>query len=544
MSGNLFAHNLCKSMKIVRILVLISILFLSFNRCQKNTLVEDGAQPVEDLSIDQAKAFVEMQKPDQFTLKSGSTLKQKINIRADWSKAKRSNNNLVSVVETQIEAQGLIGFITKDAQEDCKEQGNVANKWSMSRLVVLKEKKTGETYSFIMSIAADSEYAHKKNFNYLSNTYLKRDDDFSGSILFHSITGEFVNGWIYCDGQITHSITDPDNADLSIQLKVATDRAVYVYYQYCTDHYSVGSVDGNEEPRHFTHSSCTGEWIYVGSYSTSSSGDIDNIYGGTTGGYSPSPPATPPCDCANTCEICGKCMDNVIMKSASLPNSGGTNTASGCEICPGHPVPVPIVDANSLKKNIKADCIYNKLLQGGILSNFISRYFGLTEPYHSFLGELNLTWTLGSSTETLPVGVPRNGVYNSVEIRLDETAINSNSATNVALSMLHEALHAKLIAEYYDSAGTTDFKRLYASYKGWGLGNLDSQQEMEMLTGYSEEMAKALFAFDQAQGINHPLTFYMEAIKYTFAEEIGLSKYLAGQDEYSILYYSNINCNE
>lgn len=32
------------------------------------------------------------------------------------------------------------------------------------------------------------------------------------------------------------------------------------------------------------------------------------------------------------------------------------------------------------------------LMHGGVLQDFISRYFGPSEPNHSFLGELNLTW--------------------------------------------------------------------------------------------------------------------------------------------------------
>jgi len=89
---------------------------------------------------------------------------------------------------------------------------------------------------------------------------------------------------------------------------------------------------------------------------------------------------------------------------------------------------------------------------------------------------------------------------------------------------------------------TTDFDSLYQYYQGWELGNIDSNQEMEMMTSYADQMAQALKSFDENQGISHPINFYIEALKYTFSEEMGVNLYLEGQDEYSILYYSKKTC--
>jgi len=201
-----------------------------------------------------------------------------------------------------------------------------------------------------------------------------------------------------------------------------------------------------------------------------------------------------------------------------------------------------IVDVTDLQRNEKASCIYGRLINENILPSFINRFFAPTNPIHSFLGELNLTWTIGTTTETIPIDSPVNNSYYSVEIRLSENMINSFSSTNIALTMLHEALHAKLIAEFYDETGTTDFKLLYYYYEGWGFGNIDQNQEMEMITTYAEQMAKALKDFDESQGIVHTLDFYIEALKYTFSEELGLNVYMAGQEQYSVLYYSTKTC--
>ncbi len=180
----------------------------------------------------------------------------------------------------------------------------------------------------------------------------------------------------------------------------------------------------------------------------------------------------------------------------------------------------PVVDATELKNNPKANCIYQNLINGSIMNNLISRYNAPSEPEHAFLGELNLVWKLGDRTETIPIGKEENDSYYSVEIILDESKLNDMSATNVALSMLHEALHAKLIAMVYDERGTTDFKALYAYYKGWGKGNIDETQELQMMQEYSDKMAVALQEFDRKQGIYHDLELYKKALRYDFMYEI------------------------
>jgi hypothetical protein len=72
-----------------------------------------------------------------------------------------------------------------------------------------------------MSVVGDKHYLEGKRFKMSDNTYLKRDKDLSGLVLFHDLSGAFVNGWMYCDGQITNSITKPIDVDLTIDLKSA-----------------------------------------------------------------------------------------------------------------------------------------------------------------------------------------------------------------------------------------------------------------------------------------------------------------------------------
>ncbi len=509
-------------------ILIVALVIISIS-CEKDELLRIPEE--EGLTVEQAVHFVELQKVNQFTLKSGGQQMQSINIMVDWDKAKCSSNKNVWVVETLIKGEGRFGFATAENMRAWKSTGNRAFISSMSRLVVTKEKKSGEIHSFIMSIAGEKQYIEMKNFRLWDNTYLKRDKELSGYVFFHTLSGQFVNGWIYCDGKITNTVIDASNLDLTLQLKSTAEMAIYEWVEYCTDYYTIGWVDGEVVSFRQTGSSCSVVLEYAGSYSSGGSEDS----GG--GGYLPSSDETT-CDC-DICPVCGGCIQGVTLKRLPLPGSGETSPTSGdCPVCHC----LPIVDTSDLTKNPKALCVYEHLMHGGVLQDFISRYFGPSEPNHSFLGELNLTWVLGNSTETTPIGVAGNGRY-SVVISLNETSINNYSTTNLAISMLHEALHAKLIAEFYDDIGSTDFQKLYKYYQGWDLGDIDKIQERQMFQDYLDELASALQSFDRDQNIIRPLDFYLEALKYDFSVQLGMDIYQQGYEEFLALLYDKTICH-
>ena len=113
--------------------------------------------------------------------------------------------------------------------------------------------------------------------------------------------------------------------------------------------------------------------------------------------------------------------------------------------------------------------------------------------------------------------------------------------------MLHEALHAKLIAEVYDEVHSTDFWTLYRFYGGWGLNGLDAQQELEMLQFYSERMAQALQKIDLSLGITHSLDFYKDGIKFDLTYQLNsdghlIDLYEEGRAEYEAIFESTKIC--
>lgn len=484
------------------------------------------------MSVAEAKSWFETTQQSLITLKSAKTVNGKeVTLKPNWVHAFKSKNSKYEVVETELLSQGGFGFATKesfDVYNNAKRQEYLT---SLSRLVVVKNKETKNRVSFIMTIVGDKNFLEKKKFK-INDTYLKRDNELSGYVLYHNLNGDFVNGWNYKEGKIKGkiSISDASLPALSLKNFLKDEAIIYEWFEVTvTSYFSSGGNIGTSSYSYVYA-------VAVGVISYGSNGDG----GGSdeAGGYNPASLAPVPCYCTNTCPVCGGCRDN--LKSANIGE---------CMPCTCPSVPLPVV-LDKLKTNPKAECIYQKLSNGSILQDFITRYFGPTEPNHSFLGELNLTWTLGSVMggygEIIPIGVQSNNQPYSVEIKLDEVQLNGVSNTRVALTMLHEALHARLIADFYDDVRSTDFTTLFAYYKGWGYngGGLDINQETTMLNFYSDEMATALQTFDQAQGIDHPLSFYTDAVKYSLGYNIfNKVVYPQGEEAYNTLLESTKSCN-
>ncbi|WP_419033823.1 hypothetical protein, partial [Dysgonomonas gadei] len=77
------------------------------------------------------------------------------------------------------------------------------------KLVVLRNKETGETYNFIMAVIPELDYMLRKGDGLDKSTYLSTDSDLDGYILFYTLDGQLINGRVYERGKVTGSINSP-----------------------------------------------------------------------------------------------------------------------------------------------------------------------------------------------------------------------------------------------------------------------------------------------------------------------------------------------
>ncbi len=166
-------------------------LALALIACEQELFESTGQSSMD---VEEAMAWFEGQQPEFLMLKSGNLESKAQKIKPNWKSAIKSKNKKVEIVETQILSTGGFGFATHEAYKEWKATENPGYLTSLTRLVVLKYKKTGEMVSFLMSLVGDKKYLEKENFKMKKNTYLKKEKDFNGLVLFHSLEGKFVNG--------------------------------------------------------------------------------------------------------------------------------------------------------------------------------------------------------------------------------------------------------------------------------------------------------------------------------------------------------------
>ncbi|SBW02060.1 hypothetical protein [uncultured Dysgonomonas sp.] len=74
------------------------------------------------------------------------------------------------------------------------------------KLVVLRNKETGETFSFIMAVVPELDYMLRKGDELDKATYLSPNSDLDGYVFFYTLDGELINGWLYKGGKVTGGI--------------------------------------------------------------------------------------------------------------------------------------------------------------------------------------------------------------------------------------------------------------------------------------------------------------------------------------------------
>jgi len=178
-------------------------IFIVGYACERELSESSENEKEKAQAIDQAKAWYEANRGsnNDVTLRSGNG--NKLTLRPKWSLSSSGQNATYDVVETAITADHVFCFMDEARKEKYKETQDERYLLSKTTLVIRKNKETGETEGFLMTLIPDLSYLESTYFEpFKKNNYLKRDKKFSGHVFYHDMEGRFVNGWRYEGGKV------------------------------------------------------------------------------------------------------------------------------------------------------------------------------------------------------------------------------------------------------------------------------------------------------------------------------------------------------
>lgn len=144
-----------------------------------------------------------------------------------WKQATESRKGHFEVVEVPLLTRGGAVLLDRETKEKYNPETDRKKIRNISRMVIIKNLKTGEVTNFVMYIVGTYDYL-KKAKHFGKNSYLYRDSHLSGSVCFYKPEGGLVNGWKYEDGKIVGVIHQGTVEGLEMQ--AATTRGAKSCY--------------------------------------------------------------------------------------------------------------------------------------------------------------------------------------------------------------------------------------------------------------------------------------------------------------------------
>lgn len=187
---------------------------------------ESKAEEVNsELTVEAAEEWYLVNNLPVMELRNSTEQNEGVLAKPDWNKAKTSKKSKYQVVETPLTTKGNVVFMDSETKERMNKKADSRDIRNTSRMVVIKDMKTGKVRNFIMIFVGTYDYL-KKSKTMGKNSYLKREKDYTGKVLFCTPQGSLINGWKYENGKISGRISR-GSSENTIQLRSG--------YDYCYD---------------------------------------------------------------------------------------------------------------------------------------------------------------------------------------------------------------------------------------------------------------------------------------------------------------------
>ncbi|MGM9836613.1 MAG: hypothetical protein ACI30L_07680 [Muribaculaceae bacterium] len=143
-----------------------------------------------------------------------------------WKYYTVTGNDSLVVVDVDMTDCVMQDFVPEENARRYLATGDERYRRSYTRYVYIRNLYNGGEESYYMTIVPSLKYAERYNSRMRRNLYLSRDKNLDGIVLFHTLTGMFVNGWQYKDGKIVgkilpHGILPAEKSKGKLKLKRA-----------------------------------------------------------------------------------------------------------------------------------------------------------------------------------------------------------------------------------------------------------------------------------------------------------------------------------
>jgi len=206
--------------RLKRVAVFAALLLVSY-ACREEQMVSNLAKNTENSvgenkdsawryigaprAIEKAKSWYATNYPNGVSLCTSDG--RQIPMLAEWSQAFATQRDTLEVVETDVMSHGRSLILDPECVNKYNETKDSKYMQCYTRLVFKTNRTTGITVGFLMTVVPNLEWLEISNFKpFMKVSYLFRNKEFGGRILFNNLDGSFSNGWVYEKGKITCSI--------------------------------------------------------------------------------------------------------------------------------------------------------------------------------------------------------------------------------------------------------------------------------------------------------------------------------------------------
>ncbi|MCZ4245076.1 hypothetical protein [Pedobacter punctiformis] len=459
----------------LRWIILLFSVFLGVQSCKKNEKIG-----IPDLTTEQLKSWFDKQSALNSVSKNVFT-----GYTPNWENIHTTLVDGYRVTEVNFTNPNKVVML--QGQTSDTEREKAQNNTTIKLLLFNQAGSSNITAAYMMlqgSLPQDGKEVHYKDFG-----------SFTGTLSYYNITGKFENGYLLNSGKITRSleksvlspiqILELREKQKTIGAKPGDKLSLYnvndncsvevydLYYESCT------SIQGMPELGNV----CS--WVYVGSTT------IINCIPGSGGGGGTSP-------------------------DGGYPNIGGGGAQPTIP-----PVSVDTIMQSKFYKNPKAMCALNKLMQNNYYRAALNKFIGENKPIDLTFKLENIEQQPGFQTLGTTIPNPVTWNANNIDLTLAENLIDNLSSIEVALTLLHEGVHAEVFRKLITIHGPSqlnnaNFPTLFNLYTQYRANAAYDHEYIARF--YVETIASALKEYDNNKfGIDYYQALAWHGLKGTDA---------------------------